>query len=111
MLKLLEAGVIYGIKFLSFVNWLCIWDIWIHMVTGHLKVILQYSLLDLTLFYKAAQKLLFRKIISVSYETIPHLVLWLTSKVILSKVFVSLGHIYKNNNNQNKEQRIGWYLW
>lgn len=45
------------------------------MVTGHLKVILQYSLLDLTLFYKAAQKLLFRKIISVSYETIPHLVL------------------------------------
>lgn len=56
VLKLLEAGVVYGVKFLSVVDWLYIWDIGIHMVTGHLKVIPLYSLLALTLSYKAAQQ-------------------------------------------------------
>lgn len=36
---MLEAEVTHEIKFLGFVDWIYIWDIWIHMITGHLKVI------------------------------------------------------------------------
>lgn len=76
MLKLLEAGVIYGVKFFKF----CRLALYLGYLNpyGHRSFKSDSSVQSSSshpILQSNTKKLLIRKITSVSYETIPHLVL------------------------------------